>query len=184
MSNLSKAISLLFVSFISFIFTEYSRPFLLKEMNILELYSNISASIVLFSGVLYLIGVNEYYGVFCFIIILITNLTFLLLWFESLMEIIIKIYFENLMRLCPKYLMKLLVLLKAFKFANSSWNLLEYFSNLVKTYKEIIQKKGKIDFMDDIWKNNMVIKSRFNIPKPFKIGLSKKFFGKEKKMFS
>lgn len=174
MTNLSKANILLFVTFISFIRTELCKPFSLKRMNILELYSNMSASIVLISGIVYLLGVNEYYEVVIFLIILITNSVFLFLWFNSMIDIVLSIYSERLMRFCPKFIKALSIFIKAWKLVKFSWNLIIYFSNLIKIYKEIKSKSKKrgiriLDLQHELNKKT-VVKSRFNIEKPLLIG--------------
>lgn len=101
MSIFSKAVILLFFSFLSLMVTFNSKPFLLREMNYLEFYSNISASLTIFSGALFITDINDYLKALCFSVIIFVNGVFALIWLTSMISLVFHVHHRNLERICP-----------------------------------------------------------------------------------
>lgn len=93
-SLLSKTIFLIIVSAVFTLLTFFARPFLLKQMNFLEFYSNLSALITIYSGALYISDVSDSFKAITFICILIVNILFGVLWIKSFLQIVFHIHFN------------------------------------------------------------------------------------------
>ena len=71
-------------SFFSFLVTFYARPFILRKMNILELYSNLSAALTIYSGALYVMEVGDWLKALCFVNVVLINGVFAYIWLSSM----------------------------------------------------------------------------------------------------
>lgn len=88
--NIKTALLLLF-SFYSVYAMKIYSPFVSKDLNALELTSNVTACIILYSGTLYANDIGVYWQAFFFINIMISNSLFLILCLFSL----IKVFFNT-----------------------------------------------------------------------------------------
>lgn len=93
---------LLFVSYFSVYTTKICSPFFSKELNKLELTSNVTACIILYSGTLYSEDIGAPLQALIFIVIMIANTIFFILALFSLVRIVvitnitkIKLYFPR-----------------------------------------------------------------------------------------
>lgn len=93
-SLLTKTVLLIVLSAIFTLLTFFARPFLLKSMNFLEFYSNLSALITIYSGALYISDVNDTFKAVTFVCIVIVNLLFGILWITSFLQIIFHVHFN------------------------------------------------------------------------------------------
>ena len=84
MDLMVKICLLMCISFASFLLHYKTKPFLFKEMNSLEFYSTLSASLILFSGSLYITNANEIVNTFSFILMIIFNIYFGCIWIKSI----------------------------------------------------------------------------------------------------
>ena len=91
-SLLSKTVCLIILSAIFTVMTFFARPFLLKQMNFLEFYSNLSALITIYSGALYISDISDAFKAITFICILIVNILFGILWITSFLQIIFHVH--------------------------------------------------------------------------------------------
>ena len=81
MEQFTKVALLLFFSSVMTVLTLVYQPFLVNELNFLELYSNISVYITIFSGAIYVQGnISESFQAFLFIWILLSGLVFIAYW--------------------------------------------------------------------------------------------------------
>lgn len=121
-------------SFVSFLITYYAKPFLIKNMNVLELYSNLSSALTIYAGALYIMDVGEWLKAICFATVLLINFVFGYFWFSSMINIIFLAHFETLKKLFPKNALKMLALKKAVGKSSFSFNLCGYYSNIKELY--------------------------------------------------
>lgn len=89
MDLIGKTTILIFFSFISLLITFHERPFLLRRMNILEFYSNLSASLTLFLATIYISNKNEFLNGMCFILVALVNLNFGYQWLSAVINIVV-----------------------------------------------------------------------------------------------
>lgn len=101
----SKASLLLMFSFFSSLLTIKFQPFITPNLNTLELFSNLSVSITLYAGTLYLQQdwINEPIRAFLFFLILFINLLFNIFWAFSTFQIFFHKYIEIFRRYLPKF---------------------------------------------------------------------------------
>ena len=102
LSLIGKTMILIFFSFSSFLLTFHERPFLLRKMNILELYSNLSASLTLVLGTIYISNENEFLNVLCFFFVALVNICFGYLWLTTIIKILIMTHEQKIKKYYPK----------------------------------------------------------------------------------
>lgn len=111
----TKAIILLFFCLISLLITFFSTPFLTRELNNLEVFSNLSALIIIFSGCLYLNGDSEFLRTSSYLIIFFVNIAFTLLWASSILKLLLDTYEKILVKRSPRlffFLQQIVLLFK------------------------------------------------------------------------
>lgn len=102
MEQFTKAALLLFFSSILIVMTLIYQPFLVVELNILELYSNISVYMTIFSGAIYLQdNISDRFKIFLFIWILLFDLVFVTYWFFLCSKLFFFRYVEMFAKFCP-----------------------------------------------------------------------------------
>lgn len=111
LSNEKKTVILLFISAFSFYQTFRCRPFSLRELNILDLNSNLTALMTIFAGSLYILDINEQFKALIFVLLIIINTKFAITWFEATLEIIIYSYQHQISKICP-WILKIYLILK------------------------------------------------------------------------
>ena len=137
-SIFSKATLMLSFSFLSFLITFYTRPFILRKMNILELYSNLSSALTIFSGALYIMDVGEWLKAFCFMNVIIINGIFAYVWLSSMMNIVFDAHFETCAKYLPNLSMKFFALRETFSRIQFTFNLFFYFKSLKELYSLVL----------------------------------------------
>lgn len=136
----TKATIMLSFSFLSFIITYYTRPFILRKMNILELYSNLSSALTIFSGALYILDVGDWLKAFCFVNVIIINGVFSYVWLSSMMNIVFHAHFETCEKYFPKMALKIFAFRETFSRIKFSFNLFLYCSSLKDLYTFILNE--------------------------------------------
>lgn len=104
---LFKALVLLFLSLFSYYFTLTSSPFISKKINIFECRSSFSMIVIVFSTLVYMVDINELIKLFCFVIMTLINILFLLFSVVQLLKILIRTYLKILKRSFPKLFQKM-----------------------------------------------------------------------------
>ena len=137
MGILNKTMILILFTFCSFGLTYFAKPFFSKEMNILELSSNLSALLTLISGALYILNTNEFLKMIFFIFMVIINSTFGYIWLDSLIFILVKNHLELIEKYFPKVGIKILALKKTREKTQCFFNLFKYFKLMKKHYARI-----------------------------------------------
>lgn len=107
----TKAIILLFFSLFSLLITFSSSPFLTRELNYLEVFSNISALLIIFSGCIYLNGDSILMKSTSYLMIFAINFIFSLFWIISILNIFLEAYESVLKERFPKFYFSLLKLI-------------------------------------------------------------------------
>lgn len=158
MELFSKTTILIFFSFCSFLITFYARPFLLKEMNLLEFYSNLSACLTLFSGAVYITNTNEFIKGLSFVNVIIVNTFFGYIWIISTIKIIFHVHFQKLENHFPKLAIFILAMTESFEKVNFTFNLFIYFKNLKRNF--LIHKSTLLKISSDEEKNNNFVAER------------------------
>jgi hypothetical protein len=148
MPMISKAVILLFFSFLSLVITFNSKPFLLKEMNYLEFYSNISASFTIFSGSLYITDINDYIKACCFAAIVLVNFMFAIIWLISLISITFQTHYKKFEKYFPSLAIKFNALKNSMsytKYQRGSFIYIKEFVNNYENFKlELASERRKI----------------------------------------
>ena len=99
----SKSILLISLSFVSTYLIIVCRPFILKELNLLEFHSNIAALATLFCGSLYINDISDEFKAFLFSLIIFTNALFAMNFVYLLFFLILTVYFDKFSKMCPKF---------------------------------------------------------------------------------
>ena len=99
----SKSILLISLSLVSSYLIIVCRPFILKELNLLEFHSNIAALATIFCGSLYLNDISDEFKAFLFFLIIFTNGLFAVNFVSLLLSLILMIYFDKFSEMCPKF---------------------------------------------------------------------------------
>lgn len=97
-----KIVILLALSFLSLMMILIHKPFVLKELNILELKSNFAALTILFVGYLYLCGISDNFKAFCFAAIVLINTWFFWNFLFDIIFLLFQIYYEKFKKLSPR----------------------------------------------------------------------------------
>ncbi len=92
LSLMTKAILLIVFSALFTLLTFFARPFLLKQMNLLEFYSNLSAFLTIYSGSLYISEIGDLLKAIAFLCIILINVLFGLFWIFSFFEIVFYVH--------------------------------------------------------------------------------------------
>lgn len=135
LSNEKKTVILLFISAFSFYQSLKCRPFALRELNILDVNSNLTALITIFAGSLYIIDTSEEVKALVFILIVIINTAFVIKWFGSVLEIIVYSYEHKIYKICPWFLKLYLILKNASEKTKSTYFFPKYIYDFIKNLK-------------------------------------------------
>lgn len=156
LSIFNKATLMLSFSFVSFLITYYSRPFLLKKMNVLELYSNLSSALTIYAGALYIMDVGDWLKAICFATVVLLNCIFSYFWISSMISIIFHAHFETREKFFPKITLKIFALIEALSRLKFSLNLCFYCSSLKELYS-VVLKELKIPVEIDFNKSSKMM---------------------------
>jgi len=99
--NENKCVILLMISSFSLYATLQARPCVLRELNILEVESNIAALITIFAGSLYILDVADELKILVFFFIIIINTIFAVRWLLAVSDIVFLSYEKTILRCCP-----------------------------------------------------------------------------------
>lgn len=113
---LFKALALLLLSLFSYYFTFTTCPFVERKINFFECRSSFSIIVIVFSTLIYTVDMNEIIKIFCFIIMVSTNILFLLFSAVEFFKIFLQTYFKILKKSLPKIY---LIILKINKIAQN-----------------------------------------------------------------
>lgn len=138
--NPPKTIILLFVASVSLVSTMYFRPFALRELNILESYSNYTILVTIFAGCLYTSNINEEMKIGIFLFIILFNTFFSIKWLLSVIEIFVYTYEKKISRFCPFFLKYFLILKKTSEEAKSNYNPIKYWYIFVVNYRKNLKE--------------------------------------------
>ena len=137
--NDQKTTILLLFSGFSLYATLKSRPFALRELNILELQSNLTAMITIFAGALYILDVGDFVKIIVFFLIVVINSIFAVKWFLAVWDIVFITYERNIFRICPCFVVNFYILKKTIADTRASLNLpkflVHFFQNLYHNKK-------------------------------------------------
>ena len=140
-ADIEKITFLLFFSTISFTLTMKYRPFTLPKLNAMERQSNMAALITIFSGALYLLGINDTTKALSFFIILLVNMRFFWLWIFTVFHIYMNTYERKIFKCCPGFLNLYAVWQKTslntdfnYNFFKYAWNFMSKFKKYQKSY--------------------------------------------------
>ena len=143
MQVFTKAALILFLSAISTILTLFYKPFVFKELNDIEIYSNLSIMITIFSGALYVQDIiNDNLKAFLFFGILFVNLTFGIYWVISCFGLFFYNHFSVFYKFFPKFTKNFVAVNEAFDKTKFELNLFKYTSNLLSSTKIIAKEYG------------------------------------------
>ena len=136
----SKAILLLFLCLMSMLITLSARPFLTEDLNNLEVFSNLAALLIIYSGCLYLIGNSDFLKIFSYLTIFFVNIAFTVLWAISIIKLVLETYEKILIKRSPRLFLFLQQLFHRFKKKLST-----QFVNNKEIGNEIDHRKAKIN---------------------------------------
>lgn len=136
MDNVKKTIFLLFFCTLSYYMTLKHRPFILYRLNILEQQSNLALLLTVFSGSLYVLGVNDFIKTTSFIFILIVNFRFFMIWFFAVAKIYLSVYGKKIFRYFPNCLNFFAIWQKTSNMTDSSFNLVKYFMEFSRKFRQ------------------------------------------------
>lgn len=137
--NDQKTTLLLLFSGFSLYATLKFRPFVLRELNILELQSNFTATITIFAGALYILDVGDFVKILVFFLIVVINTIFAVKWFLNVWDIVFFTYETKIFRVCPSLISNLYILRKSIAETQVSYNIPKvifgFFKNLYHNRK-------------------------------------------------
>jgi len=98
---------LFFSSTLFFILNERFRPFIYKELNVLELYSLLSVSLTIFTGAFFVSNIDGYFEDLCFAFIILLNTVFCSKCLLAVLRIILPICKAKIIINFPKLTSKM-----------------------------------------------------------------------------
>ena len=98
----TKAILLLFLCLMSMLITLSANPFLTRDLNNLEIFSNLSALLIIYSGCLFLIGNSDFLKLFSYLTIFFVNIAFTLIWGLYILKLLLDTYEQILIKRSPR----------------------------------------------------------------------------------
>ena len=132
--NEQKTIILLFVSAGFLHYTLKNRPFVVQEMNMLEIQSNLTAMITIFSGSLYILNVSDIIKASTFTSIILINTFFAVKWFFSTLDAVLYFYGGKINRFCPCLLNYYAIYKKTNEITKFSWKLHNYIYKFMRNF--------------------------------------------------
>lgn len=132
-----KTLILICFSFLSFLITYKTKPFLKKEMNMMEHYSNLSAFLTLVSGAFYVLEINDVIKALSFANVIIVNTCFGCIWFKSISTIAFEKYISKIEKCQPIIAITIRSLKQSLDKVRFSFNLIAYLKSLAKYYFEM-----------------------------------------------
>ena len=166
-----KILILICFSFLSFLITFNARPFLKKEMNMLEHYSNLSAFLTLLSGAFYILEINDIIKVLSFANVIIVNFCFGYIWFTSISHIVFEKYISKIEKNYPKIAIILRSFMESLEKVHFSFNLIVYLKRLANYYS---QKKSK--FLNDLLNHRQIKRIKISANKKLSIKFDNQIF--------
>ena len=153
---LSKLLIYIFPVYLNSLFTFFSRPFVLRESNVTEYYSNISLVLTIFAYLVYILAINEFIKTLFFIIAILVNIFFQLNWLIRAIEILCYAHLRILKRYFPSFLKKIFALINAFKTIDIKLNR-SSLQRFIASYN-VLKKSHKINLIFEGGKFNCEIR--------------------------
>ena len=100
----TRATLLLFFAAFFYISTKLCNPFVLRELNIVEGFSNVAALTNLFFGCIYVLNIEEPLKFLSYCFILITNIYFMVRWFFSVFRLFINAHKKLIDKYFPNFI--------------------------------------------------------------------------------
>ena len=122
-SNEQKSSVLLLFAVLSFCSTVKYRPFILRELNMLEMQSNLTALITIFAGLIYVLEGGDFLQICIFLLIFIINTIFAVKWFLSVGDLFLYSYETKIFRMCPCFIKNIYIFRKTIADTTTSLNL-------------------------------------------------------------
>ena len=133
-SNDKKTVFLLVISATSLFITVMNRPFLLRELNILEAHSNATALITIFAGSLYILDITDGLKAILFVLIILINSFFIVRWIFSVFDILMLTYETKILKFCPFILNTYYLLRKSIDDTPFTYNVPKYVYAFTRNY--------------------------------------------------
>ncbi len=99
----TRATLLLFFAAFFYISTKIFQPFVLKELNLLEGFSNFAALVSLFFGCLFVLNIEEPLKFLSYFVILIVNVIFLVRWSFSVFRLFLAAHRQSIEKYFPNF---------------------------------------------------------------------------------
>lgn len=99
----TRATLLLFFAAFFYISTKMYNPFVLRELNVLEGFSNVAALTNLFFGCLYVLSIDEPFKFLFYCFILMINIYFMLRWFFAVFRLVLNTHREFIDKYLPNF---------------------------------------------------------------------------------
>lgn len=134
----TKAAILISFSAISVVLQHKYKPFVLAELNTLELYSNLAVFATMFGGALYVqTWNNDAARAFLFFVILMVNTWFAAIWVFSCFEHFFFVHFKCLFKFFPKFTRSFIIMNEALNSTHFNVNVFKYGYNLYTKVKTL-----------------------------------------------
>ena len=143
-SNEQKCYFLLLFSVFSVLATVKFRPYVLRELNILELQSNLTALITIFSGLIFVIQGGKFLEICVFLMIVIMNSIFMVKWFLNVCDVIFYTYEKKIYKVCPWLFNNVYLLRQTISDTHASFNLPKLIFKFIQNFSK--NKTAKINF--------------------------------------
>ena len=118
---------------------------MLRELNILEVYSNISALVTIFAGSLYISDVGNEGKMFAFLLIILVNTIFTVKWLFEIFDILFFTYEKTISKCFPC--------------------VIDYFTYFKKTLDDTRFDYNLPRFLYRFWRNFLINKRKFPLVK-------------------
>ena len=161
-SKEQKTTFLLMFSVFSITATIKCEPYVLRELNLLELHSSLIASITIFAGLLYVLDVGEFLKISFFVLIVLINTIFAMKWFFYFCDMLFYTYETKIFKVCPCLVRKLYILRQTIADTSASFNLPKV---IFKFIKNLYQNQKDFQFikLKFIYRKFLKIKPRHKI---------------------
>ena len=140
LKNEKKTVFLLFLCGFSLFFTKVIGPFKKRELNILEVQSNLTATVTIFAGSLYILDISDYSKAMVFVLIVLINSIFVMKWLLSVFNILMDSYANKIGKICPCILFIYMIMKKTAISTRRSINFPKYMWNITKRF--MVSKKN------------------------------------------
>lgn len=124
------------------LFTFVSRPFVLRESNIIEYYSNVSLTLIIFSDLVYILTINEVIKTFFLIMTISINIIFQMNWMFRAVEVLCYAHVNTLRRYFPYFLKRIFAIINTLKTLDLNLNI-ESLKKFIASYN-MLKKSDEV----------------------------------------